>query len=87
MLAWQRYGKHVHLHSSQIVETQEVSTVSKIIHAAQGLKAFTYAISIGVIYILSLLFAMGFVCCSRFFAQENQLNKLLSPSHTITFIL
>ena len=51
---------------TQIVETQEVSMVSKIIHAAQGLKAFPCAISLGVIYILSLLFAMGVVCCSRF---------------------
>ena len=41
MLAWQRYGKHVRLHSAQFVETQEVSTVSKIIHAVQGLMAFT----------------------------------------------
>ena len=66
MHAWQRYGKHVRLHSAQFVETLKVSMVSKIIHAAQGLKAFPYAISLGVIYILSLLFAMSVVCCSRF---------------------
>ena len=66
MLAWQRYGKHVRLHSAQFLETHDVSMASKNIHAAQGLIAFPYAISLGVIYILSLLFAMGIVCCSRF---------------------